>query len=66
MTAMDELSVTLEFRPRPLWRPLGLRAFARWYREARRYHGRVVSAFCACRVARCEVFINGKKRTHDA
>jgi hypothetical protein len=57
----DALTVTLEFRPRPWWRPLGLRAFRRWYREARWSHGRIVSFVCAFVIARRQAFINDKK-----
>ena len=58
----DALTVTIEAKPRPWWRPLSLRYFRRWYREARRVyrHGRLFSAAVALVVARKEFRIGGK------
>lgn len=61
--AIKNLTVEVEARPRPWWRPLGLRSFRRWYREARGSHGRCLSALSAFTVARYEFFVGAKKVT---
>ncbi len=55
-------TVTVEGRPRPWWRPLGLRALRRWYRHSRRErHGRLFSVLAAIIIARIEFRIDGRK-----
>jgi hypothetical protein len=59
--AIEDLTVTIEGKPRPWWRPLGVRALRRWYRQARRArHGRLFSALIAFLMARLE-FRVGKR-----
>jgi hypothetical protein len=58
----DALTVTIEAKPRPWWRPLSVRALRRWYQEARRgrRHGRLFSAAVALVIARKEFRIADK------
>ena len=56
------VTVTMEGRSRPWWRPLGLRSLRRWYRQARRQrHGRLWALAFAFLLARLEFHISGKK-----
>lgn len=48
------LTGTITAVPRPWWRPFGVRAFRKWYREARRQHGRTLSTVAALYLARKE------------
>jgi hypothetical protein len=55
------LTVTIEGKPRPWWRPLGLRALRRWYRHSRRErHGRLFSILAALIIARLEFRVGSK------